>query len=62
MDSDSQRALGDAEVRRATLANLADYLQLQRVAVTDQWLMAVRRDPEIAAADGDNARPPTGLS
>jgi hypothetical protein len=51
MDSDSQRALGDAEVRRATLANLADYLQLQRVAVTDQWLMAVRRDPEIAAAD-----------
>lgn len=51
MDSDSQRALGDAEVRRATLAKLADYLQSQRVAVTDQWLMAVRRDPEIAAAD-----------
>lgn len=51
MDSDSQRALGDAEVRRATLAKLADYLLSQRVAVTDQWLMAVRRDPEIAAAD-----------
>lgn len=51
MDSDSQRALGDAETRRLTLAKLADFLESQRVAITDQWLMAVRRDPEIAAAD-----------
>lgn len=51
MDSDSQRAGGDAELRRLTLAKLADYLVSQRSAVTDQWLMAVRRDPEIAAAD-----------
>lgn len=51
MDSDSQRALRDAEVRRATLARLADHLESQRVAVTDQWLMAVRRDPKIGAAD-----------
>lgn len=51
MDSDSQRAGADAELRRLTLAKLADYLVSQRAAVTDQWLMAVRRDPEIAAAD-----------
>jgi signal transduction histidine kinase len=51
MDSDSQRALRDAETRRMTLSQLADYLQSQRVAITDQWLLAVRRDPEIAAAD-----------
>lgn len=51
MDSDSQRASADAELRRLTLAKLADYLVAQRAAVTDQWLMAVRRDPEIAAAD-----------
>lgn len=51
MDSDSQPALIDAEARRATLSRLADYLESQRVALTDQWLMAVRRDPEIAAAD-----------
>lgn len=51
MDSDSQRAGADAEQRRLTLAKLADYLVSQRSAVTDQWLMAVRRDPEIAAAD-----------
>lgn len=51
MDSDAQLALRDAEARRATLAKLADYLESQRVAVTDQWLLAVRRDPEIAAAD-----------
>lgn len=51
MDSESQRALGEAEARRLTLAKLADFLEAQRVAITDQWLMAVRRDPEIAAAD-----------
>lgn len=51
MDSDSQRALVDAEARRLTLAKLADHLASQRVALTDQWLLAVRRDPEIAAAD-----------
>jgi signal transduction histidine kinase len=51
MDSDSQRALKDAEARRLTLAKLAEFLEGQRVAITDQWLMAVRRDPEIAAAD-----------
>jgi signal transduction histidine kinase len=51
MDSESQRASGEAEARRLTLAKLADYLEAQRVAITDQWLLAVRRDPEIAAAD-----------
>jgi signal transduction histidine kinase len=51
VDSDSQRAAGDAELRRLSLANLADYLEVQRTTATDQWLMAVRRDPEIAAAD-----------
>jgi hypothetical protein len=51
VDSDSQRAAGDAELRRRSLANLADYLEAQQATATDQWLMAVRRDPEIAAAD-----------
>jgi signal transduction histidine kinase len=51
MDSDSRRALADAEARRVTLAKLADHLEAQRAALTDQWLLAVRRDPEIAAAD-----------
>lgn len=51
MDSDSQRALNDAELRRLTLSKLAEFLDAQRTAITDQWLMAVRRDPEIAAAD-----------
>lgn len=50
MESDSQRAF-DAEAKRLTLARLADYLEAQQAAVTDQWLLAVRRDPEIAAAD-----------
>lgn len=51
MDSESQRAPADAETRRLTLAKLADHLESLRVAITDQWLLAVRRDPEIAAAD-----------
>lgn len=51
MDSDSQRAVGDVELRRLTLAKLADYLEAQQTTATDQWLMAVRRDPEIAAAN-----------
>lgn len=51
MDSDSQRSFPDNETKRLTLTQLADYLQAQRSAVTDQWLLAVRRDPEIAAAD-----------
>lgn len=51
MDSDSQRVAAEAELHRQTLAKVAEYLASQREAVIDQWLMAVRRDPEIAAAD-----------
>jgi signal transduction histidine kinase len=51
VDSDTQRAYADAESRRLTLARLASYLESQRTPLTDQWLLAVRRDPEIAAAD-----------
>jgi signal transduction histidine kinase len=51
VDSDSPLAFVDAEARRRTLAKLADHLEVQQTALTDQWLMAVRRDPEIAAAD-----------
>jgi signal transduction histidine kinase len=51
VDSDTQRAYADAESRRLTLGKLAGYLEAQRTALTEQWLLAVRRDPEIAAAD-----------
>lgn len=50
MDSEAQRA-PDAESRRITLSKLADYLESQQDAVTEQWLLAVRRDPDIATAD-----------
>jgi signal transduction histidine kinase len=50
MDSEAQRAL-DAESRRTTLSKLAEYLESQLDAVTEQWLLAVRRDPNIATAD-----------
>ena len=50
MDSEAQRSL-DAESRRTTLSKLADYLESQLDAVTEQWLLAVRRDPNIATAD-----------
>jgi signal transduction histidine kinase len=50
MDSEAQRT-PDAESRRITLSKLADYLESQRDAVTEQWLLAVRRDPNIATAD-----------
>lgn len=36
---------------RPVLSRLADYLKTQQQAVTDQWLLAVRRDPEIETAD-----------
>jgi signal transduction histidine kinase len=51
MDSDTQLAFVDGEAKRVTLSQLADYLEAQQNAVIDQWLLAVRRDPEIAAAD-----------
>jgi signal transduction histidine kinase len=51
MESDAQRSLADAEAKRLTLSKLADYLQAHQETITDQWLLAVRRDPEIAAAD-----------
>jgi signal transduction histidine kinase len=51
MDPDTQRAFPDLETKRLTLAQLAEYLETQAGTVTDQWLLAVRRDPEIAAAD-----------
>ncbi|NJO12870.1 MAG: sensor histidine kinase [Gammaproteobacteria bacterium] len=50
MDSEAQKLL-DAESRRTTLSRLAEYLEAQRDAVTEQWLLAVRRDPNIATAD-----------
>lgn len=50
LESESQRTF-DAEAKRLTLAGLADYLEARQAAITDQWLLAVRRDPEIAAAD-----------
>lgn len=36
---------------RPVLSRLAEYLQTQQQAITDQWLLAVRRDPEIETAD-----------
>jgi signal transduction histidine kinase len=51
VDSDKQRAHADAESRRLTLGKLAVYLEAQQHTLTEQWLVAVRRDPEIAAAD-----------
>ena len=51
MDSDQQRTHADAESRHLTLGKLAAYLEAQQGALTEQWLVAVRRDPDIAAAD-----------
>jgi signal transduction histidine kinase len=51
MDFDSERSSADADTKRLMFARLADYLEEQQTAVTDQWLLAVRRDPEISAAD-----------
>lgn len=51
MDSDTQRAYADAESRRLSAAKLASWLEAQQNALTEQWLLAVRRDPEIPAAD-----------
>ncbi len=50
MESEAQKS-PDAESRRITLSKLADYLETQRDVVTEQWLLTVRRDPNIAAAD-----------
>jgi signal transduction histidine kinase len=50
MDSEAKKSL-DAESRRTTLSRLVEYLESQRDAVTEQWLLAVRRDPNIATAD-----------
>lgn len=41
----------DAEAKRQILSQLAEYLGAQHGAVMDQWLLAIRRDPEIATAD-----------
>jgi signal transduction histidine kinase len=51
VDSENQRAYAAAESRRLTLSKLATFLEAQQTALTEQWLLAVRRDPEIAAAD-----------
>jgi len=45
MDSHEQAAAA-----RAVLLRLADYLVTQQHAVTDQWLLKVRRDPQIHGA------------
>jgi len=50
MESEAQKS-PDAEWRRTTLSRLAEFLESQRDAVTEQWLLAVRRDPNIATAD-----------
>lgn len=36
---------------RPVLSRLADYLKTQQQAVTDQWLLEVRREPAIDSAD-----------
>jgi signal transduction histidine kinase len=51
VDCDTQRAHPDAEARRLALGRLATYLEAHETALTEQWLIAVRRDPDIAAAD-----------
>lgn len=50
MESEAQKS-SDAEWRRTTLSRLAEFLESQRETVTEQWLLAVRRDPNIATAD-----------
>lgn len=51
MEMDPGRARPEAESPRATMLRFADYLAQQEAALTEQWLLAVRRDPQIAAAD-----------
>lgn len=51
MDSETNRVQDDGDGRRNALAALADYLKQQKGALTDKWLLAVRRDPDIGAAD-----------
>jgi signal transduction histidine kinase len=51
MDMDPGRVRPEAESPRAALLRFADYLGQQEAALTEQWLMAVRRDPKIATAD-----------
>ena len=51
MEKDPGRARPEAESPRATMLRFADYLAKQEAALTEQWLLVVRRDPQIAAAD-----------
>src|SRR5688572_7985599 len=51
MDMDPERTRPEAESPRATMLRFAAYLAQQEAALTEQWLLTVRRDPQIAAAD-----------
>lgn len=51
MEMDPTRTRAEVESSRTVLARFADYLAGQQTALTEQWLLAVRRDPKIAAAD-----------
>lgn len=51
METDPKRIGAEVESSRTVLGRFADYLVSQQSALTDQWLLAVRRDPKIAAAD-----------
>jgi signal transduction histidine kinase len=51
VDSDNQAAPLSAELRRASLVRFADYLKSQEATVTEQWLLAVRRDTQIDSSD-----------
>jgi signal transduction histidine kinase len=51
MDRDPGRLRPEAESPRAALLGFVERLAQQEAALTEQWLLAVRRDPQIAAAD-----------
>lgn len=51
MEMDPTRARAEVESSRTVLARFAHYLSSQQTVVTEQWLLAVRRDPKIATAD-----------
>ena len=51
VDSENASTQPGADRRRATLAQLAEYLLTQEAVVTGQWLLAVRRDTQIDSSD-----------
>src|SRR5437868_15146718 len=45
------RALMQRGTQSTVLSRLASYLEAQSQSITDQWLLAVRRDSQIDSAD-----------